>query len=116
MIKHLKTLTIILFIITGAFILHSCETEKTVQITVLESETKEPLDSVYVQFNAGKNNDYTKSGTSGYTNENGSFTGSFMIGCSFGCYEYYFECSKARYEIYTSEFNVNNKTVYLERE
>lgn len=114
--KHFKILATIMAISIAVVFLQSCEAEKTVQVTVLDKVTQEPIDSVYVQFHAGKNNDYTKSGTSGHTDENGLFIGSFMIGCTFGCYDYYFECIKPGYVNYISEFNVNNETVYLDRE
>jgi hypothetical protein len=94
----------------------ACESYQTVAIVVLDSETQQPIDSVFVEFKAGKNDDYTKSGTSGYTDSTGNFIGDFMIGCSFGCYDYFFECSKPGYEMFVSELNLNEAEVLMVKE
>lgn len=105
--------SIVLFTIVS---LVACESNQLVKIVVLDSETHQPIDSVFVEFKAGKNDDFTKSGTSGYTDSIGSFTGDFMIGCSFGCYDYFFECSKPGYEKFVSEMNINDADVILIKE
>jgi hypothetical protein len=112
--KMKKTFVKIIFSLAIFSAIIACESQQTVNITVKDYSSKQPLDSVFVEFMAGDENDYTKSGTCGYTDSLGVFTGSFMIGCSFGCYDFYFECSKSGYQNYTSEFNVNEKTVFLE--
>ena len=94
-------------------ILCSCESNQNVSVTVRDAITNQPLDSVFIEFKAGKNDDFTKSGISGFTDSTGTFIGSFMIGCSFGCYDYFFECSKPGYETFVSDLNVDKAEVLL---
>lgn len=94
----------------------SCESYKTVEFVVKDAVTYQTLDSVFVHVKAGKNNDYEKSGTEGYTDSTGVFKGSFMIGCSFGCYDIFVECSKPGYKSYTSEMNEIPDTIWLTKE
>lgn len=106
----------ITFLISSAILLISCESYQTVEMTVKDAETMTVLDSVLVDVKAGKNGNYEMSGTSGYTDSLGNFSGSFMIGCSFGCYDIYVECSKPGYKKYTSEMNVIDDVILLEKE
>lgn len=84
--------------------LWGCESNKQVNITVYDQETKHPVDSVHIVIKAGKNGDYNKSGAEGYTNSDGKFNTSFMIGCSFGCYGVFACFQKEGYALLT-EFN-----------
>lgn len=86
----------LLLIITSLFF--SCEANKHISVTVLNSLTKQPLDSVLVKVNAGKNGDYNKSTSEGYTNSSGKFETYMMIGCAFGCYDIYISYSKNGYK------------------
>jgi len=99
-----------------AFTFISCESYETVSMVVKDSATHENIDSVHVQVKAGKNNDYEKSGTTGYTDSTGYFTGSFMIGCAFGCYDMFVECSKPGYKKYISELNNIPDTIWMTKE
>lgn len=92
--------------------LESCEANKKANIYVYDAKTKAKLDSVFVNIMAGKNGDYTKSGSTGYTDSNGYFETSFMIGCSFGCYDIYIKYSKSGYNTITT-FNKVQDTIYL---
>lgn len=105
---------IALIVATAAF--SSCESYRTVEFVVQDAVTHQPIDSVFVHVKAGKNGDYEKSGTEGYTNASGFFSGSFMIGCSFGCYDIFVECSKPGYKQYVSEMNEFADTIRLVRE
>ncbi len=111
-------LKILLFSIALFFLIgfSACESYQVVEIVVLDADTHQPLDSVLVEFKAGKNDDFTKSGTIGYTDSIGNFTGEFMIGCSFGCYDYFFECSKPGYEMFVSDLNLDEAEVLLIKE
>lgn len=106
----------VIALITFSMLLTSCESYQTVELTVKDSVTGLPLDSVFVEVKAGKNDNYELSGTSGYTDSTGNFSGSFMIGCAFGCYDIYVECSKSGYKKYVSEINVIEETAFLEKE
>ena len=110
----MKIVLIILCFSVG--LLYSCESNQNVSLTVRDAITNQPLDSVLVEFKAGKNDDFTKSGISGFTDSTGTYVGSFMIGCSFGCYDYFFECSKPGYETFVSDLNVDNADVLLVKE
>lgn len=113
--KKLMSLLVFIFIAT-AITLTSCESYQTVELTVKDSETGLALDSVLVEIKAGKNENYDLSGTTGYTDSTGNFSGSFMIGCAFGCYDIYVECSKSGYKKYVSEMNVIEENILLEKE
>lgn len=110
----MKIILIILCFSVGLFC--SCEYNQIVSVSVRDAITNQPLDSVFVEFKAGKNDDFTKSSTRGYTDSTGYYVGEFMIGCSFGCYDYFFECSKPGYETFVSDLNVDNADVLLVKE
>ncbi len=104
---------IIIFLTIGCLI--ACEANKHVFVQVYDKVSMKPLDSVHVVIKAGKNGDYTKSGSEGYTDAAGRFDTHFMIGCSFGCYDVFLECHKKGYKS-TSNFNPKDSSlVYLER-
>lgn len=93
-----QNLMSIVFTLVIALLLTSCEANRHISIKVIDAVTQSPIDSVYVKINAGKNGDYNKSRSKGYTNINGEFDTEIMIGCSFGCYDIYMEYSKEGYE------------------
>jgi len=91
-----------------------CEAHKQVYITVYDQVSKHPVDSVNVLIKAGKYGDYSKSGAEGYTDSAGRFMASFMIGCSFGCYDVFVGFHKQGYAPLT-EFNPKDSLiVYLQ--
>ena len=90
-----------IFTLIIAVSLISCEGYKHISVTVIDEVTREPIDSVFVKINAGKNGDYNKNYDEGYTNISGKFETDMMIGCSFGCYDIYMEYSKKGYETRT---------------
>ena len=100
------------FTIAITTFLMSCETYKNISVTVVDSITLKPIDSVLVKINAGKNGDYNKNYSDGYTDISGKFQTDMMIGCSFGCYDIYMEYSKKGYENKT-DLNVTKGTVLL---
>lgn len=104
-----------LFVVLTAFSLISCETNKHVLVTVLNSATNQPIDSVMVNVNAGKNGDYNKSTAKGYTDENGKYESYLMIGCSFGCYDIYIEYTKTGFKT-KRDLNITEGTVFLSPE
>ncbi len=108
--------SIFLLLTIFVFAFTSCESYETVSFVVKDSATHENIDSAFVQVKAGKNNDYEKSGTTGYTDSTGYFSGSFMIGCAFGCYDIFVECSKPGYKLYKSELNNIPDTIWLTKE
>ncbi len=108
----LKLLALLLEVFTIASLLSSCETNKHILVTVIDSATNQPIDSVNVKVNAGKNGDYNKSYSEGFTDENGKFETSLMIGCSFGCYDIYIEYSKAGYKN-KKDFNITEGSVFI---
>ncbi len=116
----MKSKTILPFLIIFAFfsavLFISCESYQTIELVVKDAETLSVLDSVFVDIKAGKNGNYEMSGTSGYTDSLGNFSGSFMIGCTFGCYDIFVVCSKSGYKKYTSEMNEIEEIVLLEKE
>lgn len=90
----------------------SCEANKHISVMVYDSKTMKPLDSVFVQVNAGKNGDYNKSTTKGFTDASGIFDAYLMIGCSFGCYDIYVQYSKEGYQD-KKDFNITEGTILL---
>lgn len=94
------------------FSLISCEANKHISVTVFDSISKKPLDSVFVKVKAGKNGDYHKSYREGFTDTNGKFDTYMMIGCAFGCYDIYMEYTKNGYTE-KIDFNVTEGNVYL---
>lgn len=98
--------------LTVSISLTSCEALIQMNVTVLNATTKNPVDSVFVKVNAGKNGDYNKAGTQGYTDSKGKFENSFMIGCAFGCYDIYTEYTKEGY-LPKKDFNITGGIIYL---
>jgi hypothetical protein len=96
-----------------AIIMISCEANKLISVTVVDKSTKQPIDSVYVKINAGKNGDYTKNQAAGYTDTAGKFETYMMIGCAFGCYDIYITYTKNGYNI-KEDLNKTEGTVELE--
>ena len=92
--------------------LTSCDGYKHISVVVIDEVTKEPIDSVFVKVNAGKNGDYNKSYDEGYTNSTGKFETDIMIGCTAGCYDIYMEYSKKGYET-KIELNLTEGRVLL---
>jgi hypothetical protein len=107
--KIILIITIYLFIST---LCTSCETNKHISVTVFDSITNQPIDSVFVKVKAGKNGDYNKNYSEGYTNSNGNFETEIMIGCAFGCYDIYMEYSKNGY-LDKIDFNVTDGKILL---
>jgi hypothetical protein len=103
--------TITVFVL--GFTLISCETNKRISVTVIDKITRKPIDSVFTEVNAGKNGDYTKNSTKGYTNSSGKFETHMMIGCAFGCYDVYMKYSKNGY-VQKTELNKTEGLIELE--
>jgi hypothetical protein len=95
-LSEIKTLSLIV-LLTFMLCLAGCEAQKEMFVTVYDHVTSKPIDSVHVVIKAGKNGDYNKSGAEGYTDSTGKFHASFMIGCSFGCYDIFMELHKKGY-------------------
>lgn len=111
-IKMKTKLLIITLVILVIFC--GCEAHKQVYITVYDQVSKRPIDSMHVVIKAGKYGDYSKSGTEGYTDSTGRFSASFMIGCSFGCYDVFVGFQKKGYAPLI-EFNPKDSLiVYLQ--
>jgi hypothetical protein len=104
------SLIISLLVIIGFM---ACEAHKQVFVTVYDNVSKKPVDSVHVIFKAGKNGDYSKSGAEGYTDSAGKFNASFMIGCSFGCYDVCVEFLKKGYTTLSQFDPKDSSIVYL---
>ena len=105
----------LLFVLAISPFLTSCETNKHISVTVVDAITKEPLDSVFVKVRAGKNGDYTKNYSEGYTDTTGKFQTDMMIGCSGGCYDIYMDYAKTGFKNKT-DFNITEGTVLLSPE
>jgi len=93
----------------------SCESQVSIAVTCVDSETKQTIEGVKVLVEAGKNGDYTKAGGQGYTSADGRFDMSMMIGCSFGCYDIYITYTKPGYQT-KKDFNVLTGRIDLVRE
>jgi len=102
-------ITAIILILT---LIVSCEANKHISVTVLDSITQKPIDSVFIKVKSGKNGDYNKNSSAGYTNTTGNFETYMMIGCAFGCYDIYMEYSKKGYAD-KIDFNVTEGKVFL---
>ncbi len=76
----------------------ACESQRHISVTVVDKDSGQPLDSVYVQVDAGNNGNYDKNSADGYTDENGKYETYMMIGCSFGCYDIQMSYAKAGYK------------------
>lgn len=108
--KHFQRLT---FLLLALLLFSACESRVEIKVLVLDKVSLLPIDSVFVDVGAGKNGDFTKSGTEGYTDSLGKMESSMMIGCSGGCYDYKITYSKEGYRSITEE-NTLRDTVYLE--
>lgn len=109
---NLKTTSKLLSLLFFVIVLISCESQKHIDLVVLNKQTKEPIDNVFVKVTAGKGEDFTKSGDEGYTNTTGKYETYIMIGCSGGCYDIKINYSKKGF--YTLEtMNQIKDTVYL---
>lgn len=98
-----------LFGIVSVFLLYSCDCIQDASGTVLDSSTKLPIDSAYVQ-NAIKNYD------NAYTNDSGGFEIRSISGGPFGCPPMTVSIAKKGYEIKTVEIESNkHETIYLEQ-
>lgn len=95
-----------------AFLFISCESQIHINIQCLDATTKLPLQEVKVNINAGLNGDYNKSTSEGFTDEEGNFSTSIMIGCPGKCYDIYVTCSKDGYEN-VKELNRTEGVYYL---
>ena len=109
-----KIIQLITAILIAGITFVSCEQNKLITVTVVDKQTRQPLDSVYIEIKAGKKGDYTKTNKSGYTNSAGKFETHMMIGCSFGCYDIFMEYSKSGYTR-KKELNMTEGMVELER-
>lgn len=109
----MKTIQFITTFLVIGIILVSCEANKNISVTVVDKITKQPVDSVFIEIKAGKNGDYTKNYSSGYTDSNGKFETQMMIGCAFGCYDIYMEYTKVGYA-FKKELNTTEGLVELE--
>ena len=96
-------------------IIIACESQKHILVTVIDEDTKQALDSVFVQVNAGKNGNYNKNSDEGFTNESGEFETYMMIGCSFGCYDIQMTYTKPGYKKLIQLNNTTGK-ISLEKE
>ncbi|MGV6860665.1 MAG: hypothetical protein ACWA41_02785 [Putridiphycobacter sp.] len=80
------------------FLFLSCESQKHIQITVLNDTNSLPIDSAYIEVSAGKNGDFTKNQDYGFTNKKGQYETYMMIGCAGGCYDIKINISKEGYQ------------------
>lgn len=103
-----------IFALIIATSLISCESYKHISVIVIDEVTGEPIDSVFVKVNAGKDGDYNKNYDEGYTDISGKFETNMMIGCSFGCYDIYMEYSKKGYETKT-DLNLIEGSIFLKQ-
>ncbi len=92
--KNLLKIIVALSMITFV----ACESQKHISVTVIDEVTRQPLDSVFVQVDAGKNGVYDKNSDDGFTDESGKYETHMMIGCSFGCYDIRMTYTKPGYE------------------
>jgi len=100
------------FLLLSLVFFAACESHIEIKVVVLDQVSLRPIDSVFVDVVAGKNGDFTKSGTEGYTDSLGRMESSMMIGCSGGCYDYKITYSKEGYRSITEE-NTLRDTIYL---
>lgn len=109
--KKSKLFFLIIFVTT----ILGCESQMTIAVTCVDSESKQPIEGVHVLVEAGKNGDYTKAGQEGFTGEDGRFDASMMIGCAFGCYDIYITYTKEGYQT-KKDFNILEGRVDLIKE
>ncbi|MCK9611935.1 MAG: hypothetical protein PHR81_00970 [Bacteroidales bacterium] len=105
----------ILILIT--FFISSCEGPKYFSVTVIDNQTKKPIDSVYVQVKpkAGRE-EKSAYNLSGYTDSLGRFVREEMVGygLSIKRWDWYMEYEKAGYK-HKVEINKTTGTVELEK-
>ena len=109
---NLKTIPKVLSLLFIAIVLISCEAQKQISVIVLNKQTSQPIDSVFVKVMAGKNGDFTKSGDKGYTNKTGKYGTYIMVGCAGGCYDIKINYTKDGFNT-TETMNQIKDTVYL---
>ncbi|MFP4664404.1 MAG: hypothetical protein ACLFM1_08245 [Bacteroidales bacterium] len=78
--------------------LMSCESQEHISVTVIDSHSKEPLDSVLVEVRAGNDENYSQNYDDGFTDSTGHYETHMMIGCSFGCYDIQTTYIKEKYK------------------
>ena len=108
-IKKITPLLIILFVST---VLISCESQKYISVVVLNKQTREPINNVFIKVMAGKDGDFTKNKDEGYTNADGKYETYMMIGCAGGCYDIKIKYTKEDFET-VETLNQIKDTVYL---
>lgn len=104
-----------IFLCFAILTLIACESQQHISVTVVDKDSGEVLDSVFVQVNAGKNGSYDKNSADGFTDENGKYETYMMIGCSFGCYDIQMSYSKSGYKNLI-QLNNTSGTISLEKE
>jgi len=100
-------------ILLSVIVFVSCESQRHINLVVLNKVTNTPIDSVFVKVAAGKGEDFTKSGDKGYTNIAGKYETYIMIGCSGGCYDIKIIYKKEGFKT-VETMNQIEDTVYLE--
>jgi hypothetical protein len=103
-------------VILALFTLVGCESQQHISVTVVDEDSGQALDSVFVQVNAGKDGDYNKSTDEGYTDENGHYETYMMIGCTFGCYDIQMTYTKTGYEKLVQLNKTDDGTISLKKE
>ena len=106
-----KTYKLFTILLTTALLI-SCEAQKHINVLVLNKQTNQPMDNVFVKVMAGKGNDFTKSGDQGLTDSTGRYETHIMIGCSGGCYDIKINYSKEGFQTFET-MNKIKDTVYL---
>ena len=114
LIKMKFYISSLIFMLIIATFLISCESYRHISVIVIDEVTLEPIDSVFIKVNAGKDGDYNKNYDEGYTDISGKFETEMMIGCSFGCYDIYIEYSKEGYETKT-DLNLIEGSIFLKQ-
>lgn len=110
----MKSLSIILvFLLIQVFL--SCERREEIAITVIDKTSQSPLDSVFVDIKAGKNEKYNKNSSEGYTDSTGNYSTSMSIGCTGGCYDIFITYSKEGYKEISELNNYNGAVIELEK-
>jgi len=108
----MKIIIRLFFFLVVTTLIVSCESQKYISVVVVNEQTKEPLDSVFIKVMAGRNGDYTKNEDQGYTNSNGKFETYMMVGCVGGCYDIKINYSKENFKLIET-INQIQDTVFL---
>lgn len=117
--QHKSSTLKLLFIscLSAGILLASCEGPKYFSVTVIDKQTKKPIDSVTVQVKVlrGKKEQQTYD-LQGYTDSTGKFESSIMIGTGLSParFDFQLEYEKSGY-IHKSELNNTNGVVELYR-